>query len=145
MSFVALLHAVKAAALTALANAGRPAPGVAYISEGDVVYDCPDALIVSLDAVAPITRNSPTAMSQWEATVGQVSVHLLRCAAPLGADSPPLPADIEAVGLGLLADLDALLSMYVGDCQPLALVSVTLPRNSGGDLAPLVLTWQAQP
>jgi hypothetical protein len=140
-----LLTDVKTASLAALAAGSRPAPAVAYISEGTPAYDCPDSMIVAFENVTGLTSSGNNAQSAYLAPLVTVAVHLLRCAAPLGADSPPAPGDLETSGLGLLADLDALLGTSLGPCQPLQLLSGTLPRELGGDVAPVVVRWVCEP
>lgn len=137
--FVAMLTAVRDGAVAALAAAGRPAADVAYVSEGEVAYDCCDRLIVGIDSV---TALGDARCGMFE--VG-VSVHLLRCAAPWQGNNAPAPADVEAVGLGLAADVAALWSL-AGFCpldiQP---TGATFPRSQGGECAPAVVTYLVGP
>jgi hypothetical protein len=141
-----LLTDVKTASLAALAAGSRPAPDIAYVTEGDpAAYDCPNSLIVSLENVVGLTQSGQNAQSQFLAPLVTVVVELLRCAAPPGAETPPSPPDIETSGIGLLDDLSALLGTVLGDCRPLQLLSGTLPRSSGGDLAPIKVRWSVEP
>lgn len=136
MTTAAVLTTFKAAALGALAAAGRPAPGTAYVSEGEIAYDCCDALVVEL--VAATNIGPPTC----PVVALTVAVHVLRCAAPLGESDLPKPGDIETVGLGLLADLDALVRL--SSCDR-GFTNASLPRSTGGDCAVLVAFFEIQP
>jgi hypothetical protein len=103
-------------------------------------------MIVAFESVTGLTGSSSgNGQMAYLAPLVTVAVHLLRCAAPVGADSPPTPGDLETSGLDLLADLDALLGTSLGPCQPLQLLSGTLPRELGGDVAPIVVRWLVEP
>jgi hypothetical protein len=140
-----LLTDMKAASLAALVAGSRPAPDQAYVGEGDVAYDCPNSLVVTFEGLSGVTRSTPDGRVESLPPLATIAVHLLRCAAPVLPDAGPLPADIESSGLGLAADLDALLNTHLGDCQPIQFLSAALPRSLGGDLAPVVVRWLIDP
>lgn len=130
-----MLVTVRDRAVAALALAGRPPVDTAHVSEGTVPYDCCGRLVVELQSLSA-TPDPVSACGLVEATV---AVHLLRCAA--GTDAVPSPAAIEAVGLGLAADADALLRL-ASDCDVEILASeVTFPRSVGGACAPVVASY----
>lgn len=122
MTLAATAVALRDCAVDALADNGRPPAGRVFVAEGSVAWDecCDGQLSVRLVTVQPTVTppavsNGPTncdgsvsMMATWEVT-------LLRCAAPLpdSAGAGPLgpsPAEIDASGLDVLADLQALVN-----------------------------------
>lgn len=139
-TFAELLVTVRDQCVTSLTAAGRPAPTSVYVGEGEVAYDCCNALIVE-----PVQLIADAPDDSCPTLLADIRVHLLRCAAPMHGDDVPLSADIQTVGLGLAADAVALYqaATTLSACCTVRFGGITFPRSVGGECAPVVMALTA--